>query len=133
MFCDGSIPSGFSLLGLLAAIPFFLLLFAFGSLWEIILFFGAWIVFLPPKGLKSWSLLFLISLAAGLYVSWTFQSVRPFDVYHEEDGSKPGWEPVYMASPTTVICCAATAISVALTALILSRFGPQKAFSSHAD
>jgi hypothetical protein len=46
--------------------------------------------------------------------SWRFQTARPFDVYHESDGSMPGWEPVHLLSLTTIISCVTALVSVAL-------------------
>ena len=83
-------------------------------LWPIVLAFGVWQTwFLPRARIHLFIFGFAASLA-GVIASWRFQTARPFDVYHESDGSMPGWEPVHLFSLTTIISCTTALVSVAL-------------------
>ena len=93
-------------------------LFIIFDLWWMILGFSIWLTWFPPKGI---TLRLLVLLAAALAASWRFQVVRPWDFYHEGDGSRPGWEPVQMASLTTVISFVSAMVSVALSSFIVRR------------
>ena len=72
------------------------------------LLFAMWV----PRHYLSWSIVFVLAVLIGVLGSWSFQSIRPFDFYHEADGSMPGWEPVRMYSQTTVKCCLIALVSV---------------------
>ena len=63
-----------------------------------------------------------IALCAGFAASWLFQWIRPFDFYHESDGSHPGWEPVHMASTTTVLALLVAFASITGASFLVRRF-----------
>ena len=103
----------------LAAIP--LGLFLIFDLWWIILGFSIWVTWFLPRKISGWLFILVIAGVSGIIASWRFQVVRPWDFYHEADGSMPGWEPVHMASLTTAVSCITAAISVMITSLVFTR------------
>jgi hypothetical protein len=98
--------------GALLAAALTLALFTVFDFWPCLLAFSGWIALFPPRSPGAWAALLVCAFAAGLAASWHFQTERPWDVYHEEDGSMPGWEPVHMISLTTTISCVSAIVSV---------------------
>jgi hypothetical protein len=86
----------------------------------------------PMKG--AGTLLIVMSLTSGILGSWLFQTVRPFDWYHEPDGSMPGWEAVAVFSDITVRCCFVALVAVMDAALARrSSISPIRAGGRHPD
>ena len=83
-------------------------------LWPIVLAFGIWQAWFLPRACIHLFIYGFAACIAGVIASWRFQTARPFDFYHESDGSMPGWEPVQLISLTTIISCTTALVSVAL-------------------
>jgi hypothetical protein len=49
-----------------------------------------------------WAWLFVLAVVCGVAGSILIQWIRPFDVYHESDGSLPGWRPIHLFSTLTL-------------------------------
>jgi hypothetical protein len=84
------------------------------------LFLGVSLAFLPANPKKRRITLAFIILAAGLLGSYLFQTIRPFDFYHEANGSRPGWEPFALLSRTSAIAVL-TSLSAVSTLSKLTR------------
>jgi hypothetical protein len=111
-------------LGAIPAAALFLGLFTVFELWPYLLGFSIWLTWFPPRSVLGWVCLLVFALAVGFAASWRFQTARPWDFYHEADGSRPGWEPVHMASVTTIISCLTALASVALSGFLTRRSQP---------
>jgi hypothetical protein len=126
LFCSaavlflGSLFGAF-FLGTSPAAAIWLAFYAMFRLWPFVLFFGVWIAAFPPVRREMWLLLSLATCIAGVCVSWLFQTDRPFDFYHETDGSMPGWEPVHMVSWATALICLSIFLAVTLSTLFIRR------------
>jgi hypothetical protein len=84
------------------------------------LFLGLSLTLLPSSLRKRRMAIAIIILAAGLLGSYLFQTVRPFDFYHETNGSRPGWEPFILLSLTTAIALL-TSLGVVSSLSLLTR------------
>ena len=97
-----------------------LALFAVVNLWPLILFFGAWLAWLPPRRTSSWLLLIIFSLIAGLIISWIVQAGRLSDFHPGSDVGLPEWESFDLFSVTTMISCLGVVTTTSLMNLALT-------------
>ncbi len=96
-------------------------LFGMFVLCPVVIVLGVWIALFPPRTPLRWIFLSIASGSVGIWASWLYQFERPFDWYHEADGSMPGWEPVHMASPTTFGAALAGIATIIVVSLIYLR------------
>ena len=99
---------------------FFLGLFIIGALGYLLVFFGWWVAFFPPRRLLSWFAFLLAAVAAGLLASYLFQVASPLEFDHDADPTPP--PVVEMVSLTTCVSCITAVFSTITCYLLIRRF-----------
>jgi fatty acid desaturase len=102
-------------------IAFALAVFGFPVVAPVAVFAGIALTAGVSQHRHRWLIIIVIALCSGIVASWLFQHIRPFDLYHEGDGSRPGWQPVQMASSITLIALLASLAAIAGSALLSRR------------